>query len=144
MQKALGLEELASGASKDAIINMMCEHAVFAYGSDMIVYMERYTESCWVTSIFSFVNNKCTRLEVTMSYEKEDDLKQDALAIIDRFNWLYNGRCNMETAATTVNYKTDFDGISKNFAWTNSPNFLQMSLIERGYDKFIQLLVLYR
>lgn len=142
MQKALELEGLAGGASKDAIMNMMCEHTVFARGGDMIVYMERDTGLCWVTTIFSFVNDKCARLEVSMSYEKEDDMKRDAQTMIDRFNWLYNGHCDMETA--TTNYKVGSSGVSKSLVWTKSPNFLQMSFADKAAGKSIQLLVLYR
>jgi len=138
MCKALEISSLVKGKDKDVVMNMMCGYSVFARGMNEVVYMDSDTGCCFVTVLFSFTDERCVRLEVTMSYNEEDSLRRDAESIINRFNWIYNGHADMDAALANYNARAQY--VSRSLIWHNSDSYVQMSFIDKQAGKSIQIL----
>lgn len=142
MHKALEMGNLISGASRETIANMMCEHSEFARGINILIYMERDTGVCSAMTIFTFLNNKCSRLEVTISYQNDERLMQDADEMVQWFNSEYNEYNDINLVV--ANYRSNHNASSKCLLWKKASDFVQLSLVEEDRKRSIQLLVLYK
>lgn len=77
MEQALSLGGAEMhGKYINEVVSIMCDHKPFARGNDLLVYIE-HTEMSTVTTVFEFIDGRCGKLIVSISYPKEYASKRD-------------------------------------------------------------------
>lgn len=139
MCKALSIGDQIGGASKDAVANMMCEHDQFAQGINLLVYSDKDDDRTAMT-VFSFMDNKCIRFEITLYYNEDVKKTHDTREFINGLNYAYNEYNGIDLAV--ANYGPS-NKLSRCLVWKRAPNYLQLTLEEGGDKNVMKFLVIY-
>lgn len=139
MCKALSLGEQVVGADKGTVANMMCEHAQFAQGIDLLVYSDRDDDRIAMTA-FSFFDGKCDRLEIVLHYDDYAKRMSDAKELINELNYVFNEYNDIDLTVAT--YKPSSE-LSRSIVWNKPSNYVQLTLDEKLDKNTIKLSIMY-
>lgn len=129
------MEDAVGKMNINAVTNMMCDHSVFAHGVNIVVYMDSYGASN-VTTVFSFNNDRCSNVDMTMIYGDKESMERDVAYLLDRFNWLYNGNAELGHVA---NYKVSGQEMERCLVWSTPYSLLRMRFIEKPSSESVQI-----
>lgn len=128
--------------SMEEIINTMCDHKPFAKGHDVLVYIE-ITDDLTVTTMFTFKDNKCNEMSISISYRKGHEGRRggDVRKFMDKFNSLYKGEYDPDQPAR---YSSHDGGSIMTYSWRDTFSYMRMDIAERRTQHVVDIERRYR
>jgi len=122
------------------VTSLMCECQPFAFGTNLIVYLEE-ADNVSVTTVFSFNEGKCCRTSIRIAYVAGDDGRDERAAQLTRyFKDLYGDKVNATQAPAYYSLHSPI----RSHAWVGAHSYLQMDVMDERSKSMIEVTRIYK